>query len=194
MFSICDFQEFSCFCHVTFSVNSLQSNCIFSCLCQSSELHRDVRVFLVFEFLSCCCFPCYCPGQYLFDMRTPNIAERMRQSREVKSNRDSDEFDRVKSKQPVGVSDQSGKSGIGIMKPPAYHSVPSSPVSDLPVQSPSRFLSIELQTLSVMSAREDIAGSSRSCIASLIDYLNANITTAERVIQEFRLDISLEPT
>ena len=45
-----------------------------------------------------------------------------------------------------------------------------------------------------MSAREDIAGSSRSCIASLIDYLNANITTAERVIQEFRLDISLEQT
>ena len=124
-------------------------------------------------------------------MRTPNVAENIRASREVKSNRDTDEVDRFKSKQPVEAS---GQSGVDTAKPPAYHSVPSSPVSDLPVQSASRFLSIELQTLSVMSAREDIAGSSRSCIASLIDYLNANITTAERVIQEFRLDISLEPT
>ena len=118
-------------------------------------------------------------------MRTPNVAEQIRASREVKSNRDTDEVDRVKSKQTV---EDSGQSGVDKVKPQAYHSLPSSPVSDVPAQSASRFLSIELQTLSVMSAREDIAASSRSCIASLADYLNANIETAERVIQDFRLD------
>ena len=62
-------------------------------------------------------------------MRTPNVAEQMRRSREVKSNRDTDEVDRFKSKQPVEAS---GQSGVDTAKPPAYHNVPSSPVSDLP--------------------------------------------------------------
>ena len=83
-------------------------------------------------------------------MRTPNVNERMRRSIEVKSNRDSEEFDRVKS-EPRDVSGQSGQSGVdttGPKKPPAFHSLPNSPLSDLPTQSASRFLSIELQTLS----------------------------------------------
>ena len=78
-------------------------------------------------------------------MRTPNVAEQIRASREVKSNRDTDEVDRVKSKQTV---EDSGQSGVDKVKPQAYHSLPSSPVSDVPAQSASRFLSIELQTLS----------------------------------------------
>ena len=78
-------------------------------------------------------------------MRTPNVAEQLRRSREIKSNRDTDEVDRVKSKQPVEAS---GQSGVDTAKPLAYHSLPSSPVSDVPAQSASRFLSIELQTLS----------------------------------------------
>ena len=60
-------------------------------------------------------------------MRTPNAAEQLRRSREVKSNRDSEEVDRVKSKQLVEAS---GQSGVDTAKPPAYHSVPSGPVSD----------------------------------------------------------------
>ena len=78
-------------------------------------------------------------------MRTPNVAEQIRASREVKSNRDTDEVDRVKSKQTV---EDSGQSGVDKVKPQAYHSLPSSPVSDVPAQSASRFLSIELQMLS----------------------------------------------
>ena len=78
-------------------------------------------------------------------MRTPNVAEQMRRSREVKSSRDTDEVDRVKSTQPVEAS---GQSGVDTAKPLAYHSLPSSLVSDVPAQSASRFLSIELQTLS----------------------------------------------
>ena len=77
-------------------------------------------------------------------MRTPNVAEQIRRSREVKSNRDLEEVDRVKSTQPVEAS---GQSGVDTAKPPAYHSVPSSPASDLFVLSASRFSSIELQTL-----------------------------------------------
>ena len=84
-------------------------------------------------------------------MRTPNVAEQMRRSREVKSNRDSEEVDRVKSTQPVEAS---GQSGVDTAKPPAYHSVPSSPVSDLPAQSASRFLSLELQTLSEFAKKK----------------------------------------
>ena len=53
----------------------------------------------------------------------------MRRSREVKSNRDTDEVDRFKSKQPVEAS---GQSGVDTAKPPAYHSLPSSLVSDVP--------------------------------------------------------------
>ena len=72
----------------------------------------------------------------------------MRRSREVKSSRDTDEVDRVKSTQPVEAS---GQSGVDTAKPLAYHSLPSSLVSDVPSQSTSRLLSIELQTLSEMA-------------------------------------------